>query len=470
MDFPNQHLKLEDLKMQRRVPKTYLHKENIPEYPKPELYVSRLKHETSGSALRGIWSDGGFKNSHGKSLIWWSLAVGPDEINNAETRLWGRVAPEQQSFLWKFATSPAFKETSRLGSFRFTFPLQKVLTAYRDQICSGADPVMRVLRTDLHKQEVVYAILVHSPNLNKKFSKHPLLEDDPNAICVYRDGRFIWRSEAMCETHWYEFDEDQMEARRVRCHTFYVWDHVALALHVENKQVLELDFDKPEDFLTYCEKDDVTYRKEFQNPREANELVEELWPDWVGPLEVERPLQMHYPVTELKLVLTGSCGEETTSTGNALCGSEAFNFSGFDSVEMKVDNLVVKIINTPEFSEFTSKEEIKKTLDDIRLSGPALHVYLLVIGLKNISANLIRKTVEDFEPIFQNKALRRTMILFTHQNQTEPDIQEMMQEVQQFLTENVGNRYLVFNNRLEDRDPQQVSNLLKEVKVILGGD
>lgn len=62
------------------------------------------------------------------------------------------------------------------------------------------------------------------------------------------------------------------------------------------------------------------------------------------------------------------------------------------------------------------------------------------------------------------------MILFTHQDQTEPDIQEMMQEVQQFLTEKVGNRYLDFNNSLEDRDPQKVSKLLTEVKVILGGD
>ncbi|XP_014908985.1 uncharacterized protein LOC106960408 [Poecilia latipinna] len=206
--FRRQHLKLEDLKRQPEVPETYLDK-IIPKYPKPEFHVSLLKHETTGSALREIRRDGGFRNPYEKSLIWWSLAVGPDEINNAEKRLLEksfsereRVAPEQQRFLWKFATSPAFKEMSRLGSFRFTFPLQEVLTAYRDQICSGADPVMRVLRTVLHKQEVLYAVLVHSPDLNETFSKYPLLKDDPNAVCVYKDGHFIWRSEAMCETHW----------------------------------------------------------------------------------------------------------------------------------------------------------------------------------------------------------------------------------------------------------------------------
>ncbi|XP_054902528.1 uncharacterized protein LOC129370509 [Poeciliopsis prolifica] len=215
--FPHQHLKLEDLKMQPGVPDNYLGKPNIPNYPKPEFHVSRLKHETSGSGL-----------------IWWSLAVGPDEINDAENRLRenssserGMVAHEQQNFLWKFATSPAFKETSRLGSFRFTFPLQEVLEAYKEQICSGADPVFRVLRTDLHLQEVVYVVLVHSPDLNGKFSEYPRLKDDPNAICVYRDGRFIWRSEAMCDNHRYEFDEVQMEARREESYQFYVWDNVA---------------------------------------------------------------------------------------------------------------------------------------------------------------------------------------------------------------------------------------------------
>ncbi|XP_007577154.2 uncharacterized protein LOC103155413 isoform X3 [Poecilia formosa] len=473
------HLNLTDLKTEGKnfkLRSNYLY-EDIPNYPKPEFHVSRLKHETGELGLRGIRGDGGFRTPDGESKIWWSLAVGPDEINNAEMRLPENrfpdrrsVAPEQQRFLWKFATSPAFKETSRLGSFRFTFPLQEVLTAYRDQICSGDDPVMRVYETVLYKQEVMYTVLVHSPDLNKKFSNYPLLTDDPNSICVYKDGCFIWRSEAMCETHWYEFNEDQMEARRVRDYQFYVWDHVALALHVENDQVLKLDFKKPEDFLTYCENDDVAYVEGFQDHDKANELVKELWPEWLGALKVERPLQMHYPVTELKLVLTGRCGEETSSTGNTLSGKQAFYSSGLDSVDMKLDNLEVKIINTPEFSELTTKEEIKETLNYIRCSGPALHVFLLVISLKNITADLIRTTVQRFESIFQNKALRRTMILFTHQDQTEPDIQEIMQKVQQFLTEKVGNRCLVFNNRLEDRDPQRVSDLLRQVKKILGGE
>ncbi|MEQ2231239.1 hypothetical protein ILYODFUR_037456 [Ilyodon furcidens] len=35
-------------------------------------------------------------------------------------------------------------------------------------------------------------------------------------------------------------DRNQMEARRLPNHQFYVWDHVAVALHVENTEVPSL--------------------------------------------------------------------------------------------------------------------------------------------------------------------------------------------------------------------------------------
>ncbi|KAI3373939.1 hypothetical protein L3Q82_022508, partial [Scortum barcoo] len=145
----------------------------------------------------------------------------------------------QMSFLEKFTTSPAFSTTSRLGSFRFTFPLDEVLEAYSEQFCSGAQPVMRVFETVLYKQEVIYVVLVHSPANQEQFSEYPLLTDDPESICTFRDGCFIWRPEAMCETHRYKLvhrpDEMQIEAQEVSCPEFYVWDNVAVALHVDQQ-------------------------------------------------------------------------------------------------------------------------------------------------------------------------------------------------------------------------------------------
>ncbi|XP_051250781.1 uncharacterized protein LOC127360403 isoform X2 [Dicentrarchus labrax] len=241
------HLKLKDLKEQDGLNNRYLFKDHIPAYPRPEFHVSHLKHDTDRVGLRGIRRDGGFRNPADGSLLWWSLVVGSDEIRSAERRLLETTYPDrteeqaqkQQSFLEKFATSPVFMESSRLGSYRFTFPLEEVLKAYRDQFCSGAQPVMRVFRTVLYKQEVMYAVLVHRPANQQLFSDLPLLTDDPNSVCTYRDGHFIWRSEAMCETHRYKLlrrdDEKQMEAEELAYHhQFYVWHHAAVAMHVED--------------------------------------------------------------------------------------------------------------------------------------------------------------------------------------------------------------------------------------------
>ncbi|XP_035771449.1 uncharacterized protein LOC118455745 [Neolamprologus brichardi] len=266
----------------------YLLKTNIPEYPQPEFHVSNLKHDTQQGGLLRIWKDEGFKDPHGGlkdadglSLVWWSLAVGPQEIQSAETRLLDKVYPnrmekqaekkpsyldeiypdrnKQESFLWKFATSPAFSEKSSFGSYRFTFPLHEVVTAYSQQFCSGAPPMIRLFKTALCNQEVQYSVLVHSP-ASELFSEYPLLPyDDPNAVFTYRDGHFIWRSQAMCETHSWKLtqepDKNQMEADSLYSfqRQFYVWDNVAIALHVDHGQVLKFDCDRLRANLTYCE-------------------------------------------------------------------------------------------------------------------------------------------------------------------------------------------------------------------------
>ncbi|XP_030294466.1 uncharacterized protein LOC115594501 [Sparus aurata] len=302
--WEGRHLKLTDLKEEARgLRNQYLLKENIPLYPRPEFHVTHLKHDTKQYGLRGIrWNDG-FKNPRGGSLVWWSLAVTPDDITSAETRLLETTYPDrsqeqvqmQQSFLGKFATSPAFSELSRLGSYRFTFPLEELLEAYSQQCCSGAQPVMRVYETVLYKQEVVYVILVHSP-ANQKFSDRPLLPDDPNSVCSYKDGRFIWRPEAMCGTHRYELvkrpDENQMEAGEVESfEQFYVWDHVAVTLHV-GEEVLNFDSARLRQNLKYCSDAYPTVAKpwEFEDFPQAEKIVRKLWPDDSSPLERAEPL------------------------------------------------------------------------------------------------------------------------------------------------------------------------------------
>ncbi|XP_014190842.1 uncharacterized protein LOC106633290 [Haplochromis burtoni] len=307
-----EHLKLKELKSKARHSyldtkrKKYLfkNKKYIPPYPRPEFHVSHVKHDTERGSLCWISKDGGFKDPHGgvkdpeePSLVWWSLAVAPEEIRSAERRLLKKTFPyrteeqarRQQSFLRKFASSPAFSEKSRYGSYRFTFTVEEVLEAYSEQFCFGAPPVLRVFKTSLYKQEVVYAVLVHSPHDDGRFSEYPELpDDDPNAVCAYRreENIFIWRPEAMCGTHWYELncrpEDNLMEAWELdNWPEYYVWDHVALALHVESGQVLKFDSDRLRQNLKFCERDDVTIAPKFyfDDSEEAQSVIESLWPE-----------------------------------------------------------------------------------------------------------------------------------------------------------------------------------------------
>ncbi|CAK6980043.1 uncharacterized protein LOC128371710 [Scomber scombrus] len=300
-----EHLKLNELKKRvesEKIENNYLSKENIPPYPRPEFHVTHLKHDTDGEGLRGIRESNGFCDPDPKGslgLLWWSLMVRPEDIQSAERRLLDQIYPDrkeeqtqkQQSFLGKFSTSPAFLDSSMLGSNRFSFPLKELLTAYSQQFCSGAQPVMRVFKTVLYKKEVMYAVLVHRPANQERFSGYPLLPDDPNAVCAYRDGRFIWRPEAMCDTHSYEFvrndEAKQVEVNELSREIYYVWDNVAIALHVEEGQVLKFSTEQLRKNLTFCEKGwpIITPPDSFDKFKDAEALVKELWPGYPSALE-----------------------------------------------------------------------------------------------------------------------------------------------------------------------------------------
>lgn len=113
----------------------------MPDYPNPEFHLFYVKHDTNQDGLEGIFADNGFR-SPSSPVLWWSVVVTPADIQSAENRILEATYPDrteeqrqmQPTMLSKFATSPAFTEPSRLGSFRFTFRLREVLDAYREQV------------------------------------------------------------------------------------------------------------------------------------------------------------------------------------------------------------------------------------------------------------------------------------------------------------------------------------------------
>nr|XP_055069368.1 uncharacterized protein LOC129450545 [Misgurnus anguillicaudatus] len=271
------HLKIRD----------YLFKK-IPVYPTPvEFHISELTHVTGQHALQEICNSKGFKAKEDDTFSWWSLKINEESIKEAEESYLEEMFPDrtqeqrenQETFLNKFTTSPAFDiQKSRYGNFRFTFPLNELMEAYKNQMCGGKDPVLRAYKTTFYKQEIMYVVLIHSPELNEKFEQFPEIES--SSLFDYKNDTIIWKAQAICNNIEYKLlvnrEEKIAETEPfINQKYYYVWDHVALAFHFSG--VLHFPKEKLKESITCCEIDEINLSGSYSlSLEEAKEILHRL--------------------------------------------------------------------------------------------------------------------------------------------------------------------------------------------------
>ncbi|XP_053344231.1 uncharacterized protein LOC128514409 [Clarias gariepinus] len=238
---------------------SYLKKKNIPKYPEYVFRVSNVCHVTDKSGLEGIFRDDGFRGNDG--LLWWGLSVTDGDIAEAEKNMLVPFPREN--------SSPAFQKKSLYGNFRFTFPLRKLLNLYSMQCCNNTAPVLRVLGTQVHKQEIVYSVLVHPKKLKADYRKYPRLPFNDKLVCGYKKGRMFWRCQSPSDKY-YECDDRSPERPE-----YFVWDNVCMAFHMNPDDILHVDQGCLSDSLSVCK---VALKKLLREPnmsvREAEEIVQ----------------------------------------------------------------------------------------------------------------------------------------------------------------------------------------------------
>lgn len=223
-----------------------------------------MTHVTDLYGLHKILESEGFKaydnDNDDEKFSWWSLKIDKESIQAAEERYLEKVFPNrsqeqterQELFLSKFTTSPAFHiDESRYGNFRFSFPLNDLMEKYRVQMCGDQDPVLREYKTMFYKKEIMYVVLVHSPEDNERFKKFPSIEN--SSFVDYEESQILWKAQAIGDDIRFNLmliKEDNIAKAEPVNKQYYVWDNVCLAFHL--KDVLKFPKETLKKSLTPC--------------------------------------------------------------------------------------------------------------------------------------------------------------------------------------------------------------------------
>ncbi|XP_040190956.1 uncharacterized protein LOC120923708 [Rana temporaria] len=270
--------------------------------------VMRLQHVTDWESLQEILKSKSFKGrgdherEEFRDLSFWSADICPKYIESARQQAYDKVRRVrnaegfQTEIKEQYASSPAFDQSASLyGNFRLSFPLSYLLSLYKTQHCGGEEPQLRILGTDIYKQEIAHYIVVHRPNADQ-FNDLPTVPPAQNIsgrmpFVYWMEERLFWRPESTSRSLKLKISEKNCQVRPLdpprsrrsvlrrkkrayepRC----VWNALVVDFHLPGNERLQLPMSELLTNLTPCDGLQPFLGKTLIQRHEAKDIIRRL--------------------------------------------------------------------------------------------------------------------------------------------------------------------------------------------------